>query len=283
MSKPWDFEGYWNVVLGANRSAANVVREFGLIPATRHGLDEWLGTAEAEALAMGGVSEIPAEWSAHHARALDMLCAVVPMATATLTELATENAYENRLTIIETIARACYPLRSTPDGIGTTVERLERRERAETLAAYAALLAVMLRIKGLAPAAERDDAAASYEVQLLVLLDRALLISIARSPAEIVTLAEEAEERMLILAGNPLAIQDAADLARLAATQAHEARLTPGTRVEVRMVRRGQPVADPWNGLRGAMGERRGVRFEVLLDGVGTAEMESKDLVVVDT
>jgi hypothetical protein len=122
------------------------------------------------------------------------------MTTATLTELATANAYENRLAIIETIARACYPLRSTPDGIGATVERLERRYRAATLHVYKALVAVMSRITELAPAAEQDDAAAAYEVQILALLHRALLIEIAQSPAEIVTLAEDAEERMALVA-----------------------------------------------------------------------------------
>ncbi len=66
----WDFDGYWNTVLGAGRSAADVVREFEL---TRLGLDEWLGFAESEVLAVGGLTDVPEEWTAHHARALDML------------------------------------------------------------------------------------------------------------------------------------------------------------------------------------------------------------------
>ena len=69
----WDFEGYWNAVLGANRSAADVVREFGLDPADRHGLDEWLGQAEGEASAVGDLDSIPAEWRGFHARALAQL------------------------------------------------------------------------------------------------------------------------------------------------------------------------------------------------------------------
>lgn len=75
MSKPWDFEGYWSVVLGANRAACDVVRDFDLDTSDRRGMDEWLRTAEAEALLAGGVTEIPAEWCDFHARALDQLCA----------------------------------------------------------------------------------------------------------------------------------------------------------------------------------------------------------------
>ena len=75
MSKTWDFEGYWNTVLGANRIADDVVREFALT-ADRRGLDEWLGHAEAEALAVGGESTVPEEWTGFHARALEALCAV---------------------------------------------------------------------------------------------------------------------------------------------------------------------------------------------------------------
>lgn len=70
------FEGYWNVVLGANRSADDVVREFSLDPADRRGVDEWLGNAECEALLFGGDPSMPAEWADFHSRALDALCNV---------------------------------------------------------------------------------------------------------------------------------------------------------------------------------------------------------------
>lgn len=73
MAKTWDFEGYWNTVLGANRSAADVVREFQLDASDVRGLDEWLGTAEADALAAGGKTVVPEEWTSHHARALALL------------------------------------------------------------------------------------------------------------------------------------------------------------------------------------------------------------------
>ena len=76
MSKAWTFEGYWNVVLGANRNADDVVREFGLDPADQYGVDEWLGNAESEALAMGGKTNMPAEWVEFHIRAFDVLCNV---------------------------------------------------------------------------------------------------------------------------------------------------------------------------------------------------------------
>lgn len=65
----WDYEGYWQTVLGADRTPTRVVAEFSLVAA---GLDEWLGTAEAEAWSAGGgrAADLPAEWTAHHARAL---------------------------------------------------------------------------------------------------------------------------------------------------------------------------------------------------------------------
>lgn len=70
----WTYEGYWNAVLGANRSASDVVSEFELNTGDRRGLDEWLGQAEGEALAIGGLGELPEEWSDYHERALNALC-----------------------------------------------------------------------------------------------------------------------------------------------------------------------------------------------------------------
>lgn len=69
--KPWTYEGYWAQVLGANRDASDVVREFALVTAA--GLDEWLGGAEADAWAAGGrgkQADLPEEWDAFHTRAL---------------------------------------------------------------------------------------------------------------------------------------------------------------------------------------------------------------------
>lgn len=81
MTTVWDFEGYWNAVLGSG-NATNVVREHELVGAD--GLDEWLGTAEAEAWAMGGgdALEIPEEWTGFHARALSDLTAAAVAAKA---------------------------------------------------------------------------------------------------------------------------------------------------------------------------------------------------------
>lgn len=74
----WTFEGYWNVVLGASRSAEDVVQDFKL--EGDDGLDEWLGTAEADAWAMGGEQgDLPEEWGGYHARALDELRAEVQL------------------------------------------------------------------------------------------------------------------------------------------------------------------------------------------------------------
>jgi hypothetical protein len=67
----WDYEGYWNVVLGANRDADSVVEEFGLVDT---GLDEWLRKAESEAWRHGGDGcSMPPEWAGFHDCALKEL------------------------------------------------------------------------------------------------------------------------------------------------------------------------------------------------------------------
>ena len=77
MGTTWDFDGYWNTVLGASRNAADVVREFALTdePAAGPGsLDEWLGNAEGEAWSAGGTGgDMPDEWAGFHAKALAQL------------------------------------------------------------------------------------------------------------------------------------------------------------------------------------------------------------------
>lgn len=84
------FERYWAIVLG-ELDAAGVVDDCALVdalsvgsgaPGDRIELDEWLGVAEAaawtdEARLSGPV---PDEWTAHHVKALDMLCAAVEKA-----------------------------------------------------------------------------------------------------------------------------------------------------------------------------------------------------------
>jgi len=75
----WSYEGYWNAVLGDRRSAEQVVAEFELVG---EGLDEWLGTAEAEAARVGGLRELPDEWSDFHAQALEELEEVIDAADA---------------------------------------------------------------------------------------------------------------------------------------------------------------------------------------------------------
>ena len=75
MSAAWTYEGYWAAVLGPNRDALDVVREFDLVATRgRRDVDEWLGTAEAEALSIGRLGTAVAEqWAAFHGRALDAL------------------------------------------------------------------------------------------------------------------------------------------------------------------------------------------------------------------
>lgn len=70
----WTFEGYWNAVLGADRDAADVVREFALTTSPMGTIDEWLGKAESEAWAMGRQGgSMPGEWADHHSVALAQL------------------------------------------------------------------------------------------------------------------------------------------------------------------------------------------------------------------
>jgi hypothetical protein len=71
---PWTYEGYWAVVLGANRSADDVVAEFKLDVTDRGGLDQWLATAEVEAWRVGAKGgPVPSEWTGHHSEALNEL------------------------------------------------------------------------------------------------------------------------------------------------------------------------------------------------------------------
>jgi hypothetical protein len=74
----WTLEGYWNLVIGADRTADSTVREFDL---TSESLDEWLGAAETEAWTMGGEDGgIPDEWEGFHAKTLAALRAAIEAA-----------------------------------------------------------------------------------------------------------------------------------------------------------------------------------------------------------
>jgi hypothetical protein len=69
----WTYDGYWAAVLGASRTAGEVVREFDLVGGDdgERGLDEWLGHSEAEAWSQGAEGgDLPEEWVGYHARAL---------------------------------------------------------------------------------------------------------------------------------------------------------------------------------------------------------------------
>mgnify|MGYP003437090669 FL=1 len=70
----WTYEGYRSTVLGAHATPDSLASEFDLDLSDRRGLDEWLGTAESEAWAVGGQpGAIPDEWAGFHAKALDEL------------------------------------------------------------------------------------------------------------------------------------------------------------------------------------------------------------------
>jgi len=68
---PATYGDFWATVLGPDRNAADVVREFDLAGSTLRDLDEWLGTAESEAWSAGRLEgEIRADF---HQRALHTL------------------------------------------------------------------------------------------------------------------------------------------------------------------------------------------------------------------
>lgn len=82
--KTISYDEYWNLVLGAGKSAGEIVGEFELVASGLDGLDEWLGTAESEAWALGGRGgDLPASWAAHHTHALaELTAAIEAMAAA---------------------------------------------------------------------------------------------------------------------------------------------------------------------------------------------------------
>jgi hypothetical protein len=87
--QPWTYEGYWNVVLGDCRTAAQVVSEFALEGANEASLNEWLIQAEREAWRAGveysayrpnkgqeWSDNVLEPWALFHARAMLALLAV---------------------------------------------------------------------------------------------------------------------------------------------------------------------------------------------------------------
>lgn len=62
MASKWTYEGYWNVVIGPDRSAATVVDEFGLVGDCADWLDESATIAWGEAAAGRDGAPMPEEW-----------------------------------------------------------------------------------------------------------------------------------------------------------------------------------------------------------------------------
>lgn len=73
------YDAWWAAVLGANRDAAEVLREFGRDRSERE-IDEWLGGASKDAWLEGPAKHVrlpmPESWQAFHRRALRELLAV---------------------------------------------------------------------------------------------------------------------------------------------------------------------------------------------------------------
>jgi hypothetical protein len=66
----WTYEGYWNAVIGAERSAGDAIREYDLTPdGDVASFRRWLEEAEEEALSQGGLDGRPDEWSEFRGRA----------------------------------------------------------------------------------------------------------------------------------------------------------------------------------------------------------------------
>lgn len=72
----WDYDGYWNVVIGPNKTAADVVDEFDLDPNDSSFMESWLHDVEVEACLAGNYKIMPEEWEAFRERALNELAAV---------------------------------------------------------------------------------------------------------------------------------------------------------------------------------------------------------------
>lgn len=72
-----DYEGYWSVVVGPDRTAESTVAEFGLVA---DGLEEWIAEAEMGAWMAGGnaAEDFPGEqWAEHRDRLEEALCAAI--------------------------------------------------------------------------------------------------------------------------------------------------------------------------------------------------------------
>lgn len=74
METSWDFEGYWNVVVGDCRTPETAVREYGF--EDQGAIRAWLEASEKAAIAAGGI-ERPESWDALNARAFAKLSAVL--------------------------------------------------------------------------------------------------------------------------------------------------------------------------------------------------------------
>lgn len=119
---------------------------------------------------------------------------------STLLQLANENAFENRAKIVMRIASACATQCDLSASLQPAMGMLRRGNGGSACEAYGALLTIAERIEALVPAVARGSATASHEVQALCLIEHALRIAMAVTPAEIQALADAADER-LALAG----------------------------------------------------------------------------------
>ena len=71
MSSAWDYEGYWNAVIGAHLSAKDAVRDFDL---TRSTASDWVIRCEADAWDAGNLGgPVPPEWAGFRRRAIEEL------------------------------------------------------------------------------------------------------------------------------------------------------------------------------------------------------------------
>jgi hypothetical protein len=68
-TQTWDFEGYWNTVIGSNRTPESTVAEFGF--EDQRAIRDWLDASEKAAIAVGNSDDFPDgrpdSWDAHNA------------------------------------------------------------------------------------------------------------------------------------------------------------------------------------------------------------------------
>ena len=66
-SAAWDYEGYWNTIIGASNTAKSTVKYFGLTSVDK--VSDWLDREQGEVANYLNLESVPTEWGAFAERA----------------------------------------------------------------------------------------------------------------------------------------------------------------------------------------------------------------------